>query len=174
MRNSAAIKVKVKANYTCSECGSKELIQGHHTIPGDDSSIIPLCAECHSNKHPELPKALFFSKTQQPYWYNKSAASLAKELGVHSRTVIRASRRLGILKGDLSSVDEARIKADIPKLQWGKREKIRRPKLKAVFPVVPIIHIRVTDLIIKDGNVVSFIGDCDKYDGSFGRLLPTL
>ena len=80
MTNLAAIRVKSNANYICQECGSTELIQAHHQVPGDDSSLVVLCAECHSQKHPNLPKALFFSNNHQPYWHNKSASSLADEL----------------------------------------------------------------------------------------------
>jgi len=116
MRNLAAIKVKANAHYQCQECGSTELIQAHHQIPGDDNRLIVLCAECHSRKHPDVPRALFFSTSNQPYWQNKSASTLAKELGVHSRTVIRAAKRLEILPGELSPWDEELIRNNIPKL----------------------------------------------------------
>ena len=157
MRNSAAIRVKVKANYICAECGSTELIQAHHERPGDDSSMVPLCAECHSKKHPELPKTLFFNKTQQPYWFNKSAGSIAKELGVHSRTVIRASKRLGILKGELSTEDENLIKANIPKLRWGERKIVKPLKLKPIIP--PRIEFKVEGIVIEDGRAVAIAGE---------------
>ena len=113
MRNSVAIGVKANAYFTCRECGSTELIQAHHEIPGDDDSLVSLCAECHSRKHPDVPKALFFSNIQQPYWHNKSASSLAKELGAHPRTIIRAAKRLGILPGELSPWDEELIRSNI-------------------------------------------------------------
>jgi len=45
MRNLTAIKAKSNAHYRCQECGSTELIQTHHEIPGDDNSLIALCAE---------------------------------------------------------------------------------------------------------------------------------
>ena len=109
VRNLTAIKVKANANYTCQECGSTELIQSHHKIPGDDKSMIALCAECHSAKHPNVSKALFFTKNHQPYWHNKSAASLARVLGVHSRTIIRRARTLNIPRGILSLEDEILI-----------------------------------------------------------------
>lgn len=114
MRNLAAIKVKANAKYTCQICGSTELIQAHHEIPGDDNSLIPLCADCHSKKHPNLPRALFFNKRCQPYWFNKSASSLALKWGISSRTIIRAAKRLGIHPGELNSSDEERIKNNIP------------------------------------------------------------
>jgi len=85
-------------------------------MPGDDNSLIALCAECHSKKHPDLPKALFFNKVIQPYWRNKSASSLAKELGVHSRTVIRRAKKLQIAPGNLSRWDELLLKNKITKL----------------------------------------------------------
>jgi len=129
MRNLVALKVKANAHYTCQECGSTELIQAHHKIPGDGNSLIVLCAECHSKRHPGVPKALFFSTNNQPYWHNKSASSLAKELGVHSRTVIRAAKRLKILPGELSPWDEVLVRSNIPKLQ----QRVKKAK-KARFP----------------------------------------
>lgn len=116
MPNLVAVKVKANARYTCQECGSTELIQAHHETPGDDSSLVALCADCHSRRHPNLPKLLFFTKNHQPYWYNKSAASIAKELGVSSRTIIRTARQLNIPTGELSPWDEELIKKNIPKL----------------------------------------------------------
>jgi hypothetical protein len=82
------------------------LIQSHHEVPGDDDSLIALCAGCHSKRHPDIPRALFFNKRLQPYWHNTSASSLAKEWGVCSRTVIRAARRLNISPGELATEDE--------------------------------------------------------------------
>lgn len=111
--NSLAIKVKANANYQCQECGSTELVQAHHNIPSDDSSLIVLCAECHSSRHPNVPKALFYTKNHQPYWYNKSASTLARELGVCSRTIVRRARKLGIPKGELKFSDEKAIRNKI-------------------------------------------------------------
>jgi len=139
MLNSRAIGVKANANYTCQECGSTELVQAHHEIPGDDDSLIALCAECHSKRHPDVPKALFFSTNNQPYWNNKSASSLAREIGVHSRTIIRAAKRLEILSGELSQWDEGLIKQNIPKLQRtpeAKLEKYRLLKREAICECV--------------------------------------
>lgn len=131
MRNLPSIKAKANAKYTCHECGSTELIQAHHKIPGDDRSLIVLCADCHSKRHPNLPKALFFTKNHQPYWYNISAASLAKDIGVNSRTIIRAARRLEISRGELIPRDEELIKKNTPKMQWNKPkpEKIHQRQL---------------------------------------------
>lgn len=104
-----AIRVKANAHYTCQECGATELISAHHEIPGDDDSLVALCAECHSKRHPHVPRGLFFNKGIQPYWHNKSASTLAKEIGVHPRTVIRAAQRLEIPPGELSSRDKKLI-----------------------------------------------------------------
>jgi len=109
----ASIRAKANAHHTCQECGSTELIQAHHEIPGDDNSLIALCAECHSKRHPDVPKALFFSTNIQPYWHNKSASSLAKELSVCSRTVIRAARKFKVNQGRLSDGEETLIKTAI-------------------------------------------------------------
>lgn len=113
MRNQTAIQVKANAHYTCQECGSTELIQAHHKIPGDDTTLIALCAECHSKKHPDVPKALFFSMNHQPCWHNKSVASLARELGVSPRRIKKTARRVGILPGELSPLDEELIENNI-------------------------------------------------------------
>jgi len=120
MTNAAATKARREAGDICQECVSTEFIQTHHEIPGDDSTIVVLCGECHSRKHPDVPKALFLSVHRQFYWFNKSASSLARQLGVHPRTVIRAAKRLEILPGDLSPWDEELIRKNIPKLSWGK------------------------------------------------------
>ena len=110
-----AIQVKVDAGYICVECGSIEKIQAHHQIKGDDNSMICLCAECHSEKHPELPKALFFSTKELSYWFNKPASIIAKENGVHQGTIIRVAKKLNILSGELSFADEINI---IGNLKW--------------------------------------------------------
>lgn len=98
----AATIVKANTKYICAECGSTELIQAHHQVPGDDRTMIPLCAECHSRKHPNVPKALFFAKDKQPYWHNTSASSIARKFGVHPRTIIRRAKRLDILAGEIT------------------------------------------------------------------------
>jgi len=104
--NIACIKAKSKGHYTCINCGSTEYIQGHHVVPKDDSTIIPLCAICHHSQHPTLSLNLFLSKVHQPYWHNKSASSLAKELKVHPRTIIRRAQIQRIPKGILYPLDE--------------------------------------------------------------------
>lgn len=109
--------VKANAHYQCQECGSTEYIQAHHQIPDDDSSLIVLCGECHSSKHPNVPKALFFTKLQQPYWDNISASSLAKSWGTCSRTIIRTARRLEIEQGTLTKENRSLLKRGIRKLR---------------------------------------------------------
>jgi len=130
MPNLALFRVKANAKYTCQECGSTELIQAHHEIPGDDSTLIVLCADCHSQRHPNMPKALFFNKNIQPYWHNKSAASLAKIWGVHPRTVIRIAKRLGIARGELSVNNQELIKNGILKLQLDRLRNEREVRIK--------------------------------------------
>jgi len=134
VRNLAAIKAKANAKFTCQECGSTERAQAHHERPGDDSSLICICAECHSAKHPDIPKALFFNKNQQPYWHNKSASSLARELRVHPRTVVRAAKHLGIAGGELTRQDEARLRTILPRAAKPKREEERKPRPIRVCP----------------------------------------
>ena len=98
----ANIIAKSNSYYCCQECGATEYIQAHHQILKDDSSIIVLCANCHSLKHPLVPKNFFINKRHQLYWHNKSASSLAKEIGCHPRTIIRRARTLGIPPGQIS------------------------------------------------------------------------
>lgn len=107
--NIASLRVKSNAKWVCQECGSTEFIQGHHQVPKDDSTIIPLCADCHSKKHPGVPRGLFFVKNHQPYWENGSASSIAHDVGVHPRTIIRRARNLGIPKGILSAEDREQL-----------------------------------------------------------------
>lgn len=35
----------------CAKCGASENIHAHHQVPGDDSTLIPLCAKCHPRQH---------------------------------------------------------------------------------------------------------------------------
>lgn len=96
-----AIKVKARANYQCQVCGSDKMVQAH--APGGDHSDwrtgVCLCAECHSQEHPTVPRNLFFTAKQQPYWTNISARAMGHELNCHNRTVIRAAKALGIPHG---------------------------------------------------------------------------
>jgi excisionase family DNA binding protein len=130
--SNATIRAKANAHYTCQECGSTELIHAHHEIPGDDDSLIVLCAECHSKRHPDLSKSLFLSKSNQPYWHNKSTASMAKQWGVSSRTIIRTAKKLEIKEGELTAWDEELIKNSINKLN-------RKPKTpKQIKPKITL------------------------------------
>ncbi len=106
----ASIRVKTNARYTCQECGSTEKIQAHHETPKDDSTLVVLCADCHSKRHPRIPSQLFHTKSSQPYWENKSASSLARDIGVHPRTVWRAAKRLSIPDGVLTKEAERAIR----------------------------------------------------------------
>ena len=45
----------------CIRCGSTENVHAHHEIPGDDSSLVPVCAKCHPTEH-----AASDSRGQQP------------------------------------------------------------------------------------------------------------
>lgn len=35
----------------CAACASTEKIHAHHLVPGDDSTLIPLCVSCHAKAH---------------------------------------------------------------------------------------------------------------------------
>lgn len=165
--NLLAVRAKANAHYTCQKCGSTELIQAHHEIPGGDDSLIVLCAECHSKKHPNMPEALFFNKRNQPYWHNKSASSLAKELGVHPRTIIRAAKRLEILPGELSPWDEELIKNNTPKLQWEPKGKSVK-KVRGAISKPTLETFKVREFQIENGKVVSIIID---YEGNNKSIL---
>ncbi len=39
----------------CARCGSEHKLHAHHLVPGDDSTLIPLCASCHSYIHRRDP-----------------------------------------------------------------------------------------------------------------------
>lgn len=40
----------------CSQCGATENIHAHHEVPGDDSTLVPLCRKCHPKMHGRLGK----------------------------------------------------------------------------------------------------------------------
>ena len=48
---------KIRDNYTCQVCGSKEKVEGHHIIDhqfcgaAKKDNIISLCHECHKKAH---------------------------------------------------------------------------------------------------------------------------
>lgn len=118
-----AVIVKASAGYKCVKCGSMDKVQAHHQIRGDDSSMICLCASCHADEHPEVPRALFFAGVHQPYWFNKSAAQLARENGVCWQTIIRIAKVLNIMRGELSFVDEVNIIGHLQKVKAAKAQK---------------------------------------------------
>lgn len=59
-----------KRDMCCIECGVKEKLQAHHILSRnthpdkkyDLTNGVTLCLECHSTKHPELPKSLFLKQ----------------------------------------------------------------------------------------------------------------
>lgn len=114
-RRNWATKVKAHYDYLCAECDSDENIQAHDpTEQHKDWTVgIALCGNCHSKKHPDVPRELFLSSSHQSYsyWPNISARALSREIGCHNRTVIRAAKKLKILMGsNLSDIDKQRIK----------------------------------------------------------------
>lgn len=113
-----SIKVKARANYQCKLCGANDRVQAH--APNGDHSDwrkgICLCADCHSKQHPDVPRNLFFTETQQPYWPNISARALGLEFNCHNRTVIRAAKALGIPHGKpLSDKNKSQLSKRITK-----------------------------------------------------------
>ena len=131
IKNITPFIVKARDHYTCIQCGSTETVQAHHRIPGDDSTMTTLCADCHSKEHPDIPRAFFFVKNHQPYWYNKSAASLAREWGVCSRTVIRAAKALDIPMGELFAWDEELMRIHVLSHRKQQTKKPRTPKKRS-------------------------------------------
>ena len=117
-RRIAATRVKSNARYTCQECGSTEKIQAHHEIPRDNSTLVVLCADCHSKKHPRVPSQLFHAKSGQRYWENKSASSLARDMGVHPRTVWRAAKQLSTPTGVLTEEAEKAIRDSVHRYRY--------------------------------------------------------
>jgi transcription elongation factor Elf1 len=93
-----SVKVKARHNYTCTKCGSTENIQAHDPTKEhkDWQTGIALCGSCHAKEHPDVPVGIFLAKNKQPYWYNISARTIAKNIGCHNRTVIRIAKRLDI------------------------------------------------------------------------------
>jgi DNA-directed RNA polymerase subunit RPC12/RpoP len=108
---------KYKAGYTCQECGSTVNIQAHHERRGDNKSLICLCAECHSKRHPsKLHNLIVKPKANRSYWSNKSIFSLSKEFGVTTSTIIRVAKKLSINKGTISPDDELAIKHSVHRI----------------------------------------------------------
>lgn len=118
-----AIKVKAKHDFTCAHCTSTENIQAHDPSSEHEDwrAGIALCPDCHSKEHPDVPRQLFLISAYQPTWPNISARALAKEIGCHSRTVIRRAKNLGIPSGEALS-DEDRERLSKPPLTSRFRE----------------------------------------------------
>lgn len=112
-----SVKVKARFNFTCAECGSTENIQAHDPTKthSDWYSGIALCGDCHSRKHPNIPKKLFIKKHHQPMWPNISASSLAKKLCCHNRTIIRRAQKLGIPFGMPLTEEHIQLLRDYPR-----------------------------------------------------------
>lgn len=53
----AQLEGKIRDNYTCQVCGSREGVQGHHVFDyqyggeADVDNIVALCQECHKRAH---------------------------------------------------------------------------------------------------------------------------
>jgi len=87
----------------CQHCGGAELLQAHHKEhranggSDDPSNGVALCAGCHADEHPDLPRDLFFIKAFGPTngkgW---PATYVAGLLHCHPRSVVRHARKAGI------------------------------------------------------------------------------
>jgi len=95
----------IERDKCCQECGRIENLQAHHIIPisedgpDDPANGIALCASCHADRHPDVPRNLFLngaSGISPPAPWN--ATSLAAELGRCKRTITRAAKALEIPK----------------------------------------------------------------------------
>jgi len=159
-REKFAILVKAKSDFHCRVCGSTNLVMAHdptgkHENPDEG---IALCADCHSNEHPNVPRQLFFSENRARIWVNISATSIADEVGCCSRTIIRRAKKLAIpLMGKLSEDLHQRLAAErfrfefhstyVPKERvWGgnpggkwKQEEIT--ELKSLFNEIPLLEL---------------------------------
>ena len=154
----ATLIAKAKAGWCCEECGSTEFVAAHHQIPGDDSSIIVLCGKCHSQEHPNVPKQLFFTKAIQQYWVNKSAASIAKLLKVHPRTIIRRARKLGIERGYISEYELRLLIESIKQYQAPKQKQPTQerplPSLLQTHKAGKYVHLTIPKRIHRTCNIM--------------------
>jgi len=149
-----SVKVKARANYLCELCGSDQKVQAH-APDGNHSDWrdgVCLCAQHHWEQHLDMPRSLFFTGAQQPYWPNVTAKALAIEFNRHSRTIIRAARKLGIPSGTLLSPPD--------------KERIR---LLVVRPGPPVRHPREPYQVVK-GKICPECGS--KRVWSAGYSLP--
>jgi hypothetical protein len=102
-RNPHFAHIVIERDKACQVCGSTENLQAHHIVPiSEGGADIPengeaLCAGCHADKHPDVPRELFFNgasgRNLQSGW---NATSVAAEIGCCTRTVVRAAHNLGI------------------------------------------------------------------------------
>lgn len=111
-----SIRVKARSNYQCEVCGDTFVVQAH--APNGDHSDwhkgFSLCGNCHANQHPNVPRNIFLSRTNQPYWPNISARALARQFNCHSRTIIRRVKRLQIpTRQTLTIADISRLRSQI-------------------------------------------------------------
>lgn len=69
-RNPTFARKVMSRDKKCQACGSAIQLQAHHIIPvsiGGTDSIdngIALCAECHADRHPDMPRNLFLIKSK--------------------------------------------------------------------------------------------------------------
>lgn len=105
-RNNAKFsRLVIMRDKVCQECGSDSNLQAHHNIlvsqGGSDNlgNGVALCAECHADRHPNVPRGLFTEHATGAVVGAKwNATSLAAVLGCCERTIVRTARKLGILK----------------------------------------------------------------------------
>jgi hypothetical protein len=105
--------VKSKAEAYCEECGATTKLQIHHQIPGDDTSTILLCAECHHKHHENMPKVLFSSPKQRSWWINIPSSVIAKRNKCSISTVKAYAEKLGIKPGFLDPDDLERLEESL-------------------------------------------------------------
>jgi len=111
----------------CQHCGGTELLQAHHKEhranggSDDPSNGVALCAGCHADEHPDLPRDLFFIKAFGPTngkgW---PATYVAGLLHCHPRSVVRHARKAGIKREGsywaFTEDDLAKLRSEIHQL----------------------------------------------------------
>jgi hypothetical protein len=141
----------------CQVCSSLDNLQAHHVVPiTDGGSDTPengeaLCQGCHADKHPDVPRGLFFSGAsgsivQAPY----NATTLAAKLGCSVRTVTRKAKAAGIKRWGQRW---AFCDADIEKMKVASRARIGiadRPRKPPAF-----VNVKVTDETQRDFEIVA-------------------
>ena len=98
----------VSRDKDCQHCGNQELLQAHHILlrsnggSDDPENGVALCAGCHADEHPDIPRNLFFIKAFGPYSpYGWPATYVAGLMNCHPRTVVRWAKRQGIARTGL-------------------------------------------------------------------------